>query len=112
MEIGEIPELPKFSQADLFDVSEAIVNKEFATAKSKFVFYDNVNGNPRFYFHKLDENFFAALVHYLSDWRHHKLYEFLKLVLEAVRLIKQNNKKAFDLAVRIEKSIKKQNQNN
>jgi hypothetical protein len=107
MEMGEIPELPKFSQADLFDLSENIVNKEFATAKSKFVFYDNENGNPRFYFHKLDENFFAALVHYLSDLNHHKLYEFLKLVLEAVRLVKQNNKKGFLQAERIETFIKR-----
>ena len=53
------------------------------------------HGNPRFYFHKLDENFFAAMVHYLSDLSNQKLYEFLKLVLEAVRLVKQNNKKEF-----------------
>ena len=106
MEIGEIPELPKFSQTDLFDVSENLVNKEFATAKSKFVFFDNENGNPRFFFHKLDEIFFAAFVHYLSDLNNHKLYEFLKLVLEAVRLVKQNNKKEFLQAERIVKYIK------
>ena len=112
MEIGEIPELPKFLQADLFDVSENLVNKEFAKAKTKFVFYDNVNGNPRFYFHKLDEIFFAAFVHSLSDLNNHKLYEFLKLVLEAVRLVKQNNKKEFLKAERIVKYIKNEFQNN
>ena len=110
MEIGEIPELPNFPETELFFVDEEFMISEFKKAKNKFVFYDNENNEPRFFFYRLDERLYAALVYILTQKKYVKLYEFLKLVLEGVRLMKQANKKGYETAVRIEKSIQKQNQ--
>ena len=110
MEIDEIPELPNFSESELFFVNEEFMITEFKKAKNRFVFYDNEDNEPRFFFYKLDERLYAALVYTLTQKSHEKLYQFLKLVLEGVRLMKQANKKGYEMAVRIEKNIRKQNQ--
>src|SRR5215204_2004316 len=107
MEIDEIPELPNLLESELFLVDEEFMINEFKKAKNKFVFYDNEHNEPRFFFHKLDERLYAALLYMLTQKRYEKLYEFLKLILEGVRLMKQANKKGYEMAVRIEKSIQK-----
>ena len=107
MELGDIIELPKISEIERFDVDEIFISEEFNTAENKLVFYDKEQGECRLLYHKLDERLFASLVAQLSQSHDNKLYDFLKLVMEAVRLIKQGTKKGLLQAVWIEKYIKK-----
>jgi len=56
-------------------------------------------------FDKLDHIAFANYVAVLSAPHNKKVFEFLKLVLEGVRMIKQENKKGFEMVLRIEKNL-------
>ena len=105
MEIGEIPILPNMSKIEQLKIDEKIFINEFKLADNKFAFYYNEKNEPRFFFNKLDAQLYASLVYILSMNSHEPVFEFLKLVLEGTRLIKQGTKKGYLTAVRIEKNI-------
>jgi hypothetical protein len=107
IEIDEIPALPEFKQEELHEIDLYQAIGEFTNSSNKFMFYENSKGELRFFFEKLDAPLYAALVVKLSNPAHSKAYEFLKLVLEGVRLVKQSNKKGYDMAVKVEKYIDK-----
>ena len=63
-------------------------------------------GNIKHSYTKLNAELYACLIASLANPSLTKVYEFLKLVMEGTRLVKQNNKKSFEMAVRIEKYLK------
>src|SRR5215204_3151005 len=99
-----IPNLPEPKPYELKD--EEITWQEFEAAKSRFILFEAKDGEPMLRFDKLDHISFANYIAILSAPNNKKAFEFLKLVLEGVRLIKQENKKGLESALRIEKAIK------
>jgi len=106
MSIDVIPELPQFRYEELHEVCQYEATNQFLNAENKFMFYENEAGELRFYFNRLDAPLYAALVVKLSSPSNIKAFEFLKLVLEGVRLVKQCNKKGIEMANKIEKYLK------
>lgn len=103
-----IPDLPKFNPNDYFQENETLAIEQFQKAERKIMFYENENGQLCVLFKKIDEKFYADFVVSLSrpDTRVRKLFDFLKLCLEGVRLVCLNTAKGFQNASRIEKHLK------
>lgn len=104
MEVDEIPELPTFKQEEIFDVEVSF--EEFKNAKNRLVMYE-IDGEYRIRFDKLNAELYACLVAKISQPINEKLWQFIKLALEGVRLVKTENKKSLDLAIRVEKHLLK-----
>jgi hypothetical protein len=107
MSIEEIPELPEFKSEELHEICEYEAMNQFLNATNKFMFYENQAGELRFFFGQLDAPLYAALVVKLSNPLYQKVYDFLKLAMEGVRMVKQCNKKGFERAVKVEAYIDK-----
>lgn len=103
MHFDEIPNLPEPKAYELKE--EEITWQEFETAKSRFILFEAADGEPCLRFDKLDHIAFANYVAVLSAPHNKKAFEFLKLILEGVRLIKQENKKGLHSALRIERFL-------
>ncbi len=101
MEYDEIPHLPYIE-----DKNESFKYEDLVKAKNKFIFYQDEQGIIKLSYSKLNAELYACLIASLANPSFIKVYEFLKLVLEDTRLVKQNNKKSFEMAVRIEKYLK------
>lgn len=104
-----IPDLPEMNSTDYFQEDENLAIAQFKKAERKIMLYENENGQLSVLFKKLDEKFYADFVVSLSrtDSRVKKLYIFLKLCLEGVRLVCLNSAKGFQNAARIEKHLSK-----
>jgi hypothetical protein len=103
MEIDEIPELPTFREDEIFDVEVSF--EEFRNAKNRIIMYE-IDGEYRIRFDKLNAELYACLVAKISQPINTKLWEFLKLALEGVRMVKAENKKALERSIRIESYFK------
>jgi hypothetical protein len=66
---------------------------------------DGTEGEIHFINKNLDGKLYANFLVALSNPLNHDVYEFLKLMIEGTRLIKQNTKQGRDCAVRIEKYL-------
>jgi hypothetical protein len=91
MHYDEIPKLPEPLPYQIKE--EELLFEEFLHSKSRFILFEAEDGDPRLRFDKLDGLAYANYVAVLSAPHNKKAYEFLKLVLEGTRLIKQENKK-------------------
>lgn len=101
MQFDEIPKLPEPLPHEL---KEEYLNwQEFENANNRFILFDGHEGEPSLRFDRLNDTAYATDIAVLSAPHNQKAFEFLKLVLEGVRLIKQENKKGLEQAVRIEK---------
>lgn len=107
MQPDEIPQLPDINPDDYYQEDEELAISQFCKANRKIMFYENENGQLCVLFNKIDDKFYANFVVSLSRSapRVRKLYDFLKLCLEGVRLVCLNNAKRFQNAVRIEKHL-------
>ena len=101
MNYDEIPHLPFIE-----DKNESFKYEDLAKAKNRFIFYQDEQGNIKHSYSKLNAELYACLIASLANPSLTKVYEFLKLVMEGTRLVKQNNKKSLEMAVRIEKYLK------
>ena len=105
MQVDEIPQLPIFSNDEI--TNNEIDFEELKTAKNRFFVYETEKGEMRVKFDKLDGYFYSSIAHNFSKPFYHKIYEFLKLALEGVRLIKKENKKGAEMSLRIERHLEK-----
>jgi hypothetical protein len=103
MEIDEIPELPAFKEDEIFNVEVSF--EEFKNAKNRLIMYE-IDGAYRITFDELNAELYACLVAKISQPFNTKLWEFLKLALEGVRMVKTENKKAYERSIRIESYLK------
>ena len=103
MEYDTIPELPNIQE--LFEVEQGFVIEEFLKSNTKFICYQNPEGEIRFFFKNMDAKLYSIIVVKLSDPSYENIYEFLKLSLEGTRCVKQNTKKGNVLAVKIARYI-------
>lgn len=104
MHYDEIPKLPEPLSHELKE--EELLYREFLSSKCRFILFEAEDGEPKLRFDKLNAAAYANYVAVLTVPYNKKAYEFLKLVLEGARLLLQQNKKSFEMAVRIEKNFK------
>jgi hypothetical protein len=109
VEIDEIPELPTFIKDEIFDVEVSF--EEFKNAKNRLIMYE-IDGEYRIRFDKLNAELYACLVAKISQPVNEKLWEFLKLSLEGIRLVRKEHKKSIEMAVKIERHFNQQKTNN
>lgn len=109
MQADEIPQMPEIRKEDFpqVDLSENL--KLFTKSRRKIMMYETDEGQFMLLFEGLDESFYAGFVACLSQPEpgKEKVFTFLKLCLEGTRLIKQNSKKAYNAALKIERGLKK-----
>lgn len=108
----DIPELPEINPADYYQEDENLAIEEFKKADHKLMIYINDRGLASVFFNKLNHLFFAGFIVSLSKPTNpvNKLFEFLKLSIEAVRALKTCTKKGLLKAVRIEKYLESKNE--
>lgn len=109
MHHDEIPKLPQPLPHELKE--ENVSYEEFENATCRFLLYEGMDKEPKVRFDKLDDTAYANYVAVLSQPWNAKAYEFLKLVLEGVRLVTQHKKKSFETVIRVEKFIQSKNTN-
>ena len=103
----EIPELPEIKERDLHLCDLDFAVKELEKAQNIFLFYENERGELRLLFDKLSAPLYACMVVKLAQAKQQKVYEFLKLVLEAVYQIKRSSKRGFDKVCKIASILNK-----
>lgn len=105
MHYDEIPKLPEPLPHELKE--EELLFEEFLSSKCRFLLFEAEDGESKLRFDKLDASAYANYVAVLSAPQNIKAYEFMKLVLEGIRLIKMENKKGLEAALRVERHFKR-----
>jgi hypothetical protein len=90
MEFDEVPELPTFKKGEIFDVE--VCFEEFKNAKNRVIMYE-LDREYRIGFDKLSVELHACSGRKNIPTRSNEVWEFLKLALEGVRLVKKQNNK-------------------
>lgn len=102
----EVPNLPEITEDNLQFHSVDFAIKELTTSQNIFIFYENSEGITRVLFDHLSAPLYACMVDKFSHPDNSKIYEYLKLILEAVYQMKKANKKGYEVANKIKKYIR------
>jgi hypothetical protein len=103
-EFDEVPELPEYKEWELRE--HELTLREFKASKNRLMIYETKEGEVKVLIDQITPQLFACIVAKLCYPTYEKLFEFLKLVCESVRLIKKQTKLDNDRVGVVEKYIK------
>ena len=97
-----IPTLPELTSDQLDFCDFHTVVSELKTSQNIFMIYETKQGEIKMRFDDLSAPLYACMVVTLSKPENYKVYEFIKLVAEAVYQEKKMSKNGHETACRIE----------